>query len=101
MLMRRDVCFLDEAKEKEASLYSVMTGEEENDNGLQRSRMKHILSVGMRNELTDRQKSCVYDYYFTDLSVAEIAEKMQLSTATVYKHIRKAKQRLKKCVRYL
>ena len=62
--------------------------------------MKKILRLAMEHELTKRQHTCITMRYFDDLSVKEIAVRMNLKPTTVYKHLQKAKNALKKCSLY-
>lgn len=71
-------------------------------NGLNRSdevdtrkeRLKKILRVGLKQEITDRQRDCLTKRYLENMSVNDIADSMNIRPATVYKHIEKAKKRL-------
>lgn len=78
-------------------------------NGLNRSgepdirkeRLKKILRVGLKQEITDRQRDCLTKRYLENMSVNDIAESMNICPATVYKHIKKAKERLARLYNYL
>ena len=72
-----------------------------NDNNDKRKRMKKLLAAAIENELTERQKNCIMQYYYEKKSVKEIAENTGIRPTTVYKHIKKAKEALKKCRKYL
>lgn len=90
-----------ESQENEVSVRNFFDdkyngGEDEN-----RKRMKKLLYAGLKHELTDRQKVCIRMKYVDGLSAAEIANELDLSSATVYKHIRCGMKRLKKMVYYL
>lgn len=64
-------------------------------------RMKKIMHIAIENELTPRQHECITLRYLENLSVKEIAQQMELKPTTVYKHIHKAIDVLKKCSLYL
>lgn len=62
--------------------------------------MKKLLKIGLKNELTDKQRYCLINYY-SGRKVGEIAEELGVRPTTVYKHIKKARTALKKCGAYL
>ena len=66
-----------------------------------RKRMEAFLRIAIKNELTERQRTCIYRYYFDRMQVEDIAAMMGLKPTTVYKHIRLARKALKKCSVYL
>lgn len=66
-----------------------------------RTRMKKLIHICMEDELTDRQKDCLTMRVYQNMSVEDIAAKLGIRPTTVYKHITKAKEALKKCVKYL
>ena len=63
--------------------------------------MKKLIAVGIDTELTDRQKDCLAMRVYQNMSVEDIAAKLGIRPTTVYKHIKKAKEALKKCEKYL
>ena len=71
-------------------------------NGLNRSdkvdtrkeRLKKILRVGLKQEITDRQRDCLTKRYLENMSVNDIADCMNIRPATVYKHIERAKKKI-------
>lgn len=73
------------------SLYS-----QRGDNRKDLDRMKKMLCKAMKNQLTDRQRSCLSMYYFDGLKMWEIGEALGLSTSTVSRHIAAAIVKLKK-----
>lgn len=64
-------------------------------------RMKKIMHIALENELTQRQHECIVMRYFENIPVKEIAKKIGISPAAVYKHLRKAMCVFKKCAIYL
>ena len=64
-------------------------------------RMKKIMKVVLENELTKRQHDCIVMRYFENTPVKEIAEKIGITPAAVYKHLHKAMTTFKKCALYL
>ncbi len=64
-------------------------------------RMKKIMKIALENELTQRQHQCIVMRYFENIPVKQIAEKIGISPAAVYKHLHKAMCTFKKCAVYL
>ncbi len=92
---------IDEREEKEMSLFAFLNNREDGGNDNQRKRMKRILKLAMENELTDRQKVCINMKFYLGMKVGEIADKLDIKPATVYKHIRKGIAVMKHCAIYL
>ena len=72
-----------------------------NSNDARIQRMKKIMNIAMENELTQRQRDCIRMRYFENIPVKEIAEKIGICPATVYKHISRAIRIFRKCAVYL
>lgn len=89
-----------ESQEKEASILMYMD-DESGTNEKQRERMKKLLAQGIKHELTQRQRDCIGMKYIHKMTAEEIAAELDITAATVYKHIRMAKKRLKKLNYYL
>lgn len=66
-----------------------------------KNRMKKLIAISIDTELTDRQKDCLTMRVYQGLSTEEIAAELGIRPTTVYKHIKKAKEALKKCRKYL
>ena len=69
-------------------------------NRAQRERMKKILSRAIREELTGRQRDCLTLYYLHQKNMREIARILSLSPCTVSRHIKSAKEKLKRIASY-
>ena len=83
-----------QVQEKEAGkLQYEQSLSENNDN--ERQCMKELLRIGIREELTDKQRTCIMRYISGE-SVEKIAADLGLCVDTIYKHIRTAKKKLKK-----
>lgn len=65
-----------------------------------RERMKKILSMAVLNELTERQRVCIIDYYFNGKKQKEIAENLGIDSSTVSRHIIKARDKLRHIASY-
>ena len=62
--------------------------------------MKKILSMAVLNELTERQRICIIDYYFNGKKQKEIAENLGIDSSTVSRHIIKARDKLRHIASY-
>lgn len=62
--------------------------------------MINVLKDAMEGELTPRQLYCMHAYYFENKTQAEIAQEIGIGISAVNKHIKKAKERLYKVMRY-
>jgi RNA polymerase sigma factor (sigma-70 family) len=78
--------------------YSDFSSDETNDRDI--SKMKKILHKAINDELTDKQRYCVCQYYLQGRSMKSIASELQVNPSTVTRHIQNAKRRLKKVAKY-
>ena len=81
--------------------YSCISSKMSRDNSDIRNRMKKLIAIGIDTELTGRQKDCLTMRVYRNMSVEDIAAELGIRPTTVYKHIKKAKEALKKCRKYL
>lgn len=81
--------------------YSCVSSQGGGDNSSIRNRIKKLIHICMEDELTDRQKDCLTMRVYQKMSVEDIAAELGIRPTTVYKHIKKAKEALKKCRKYL
>jgi len=81
--------FLDLISNKEAE---VEDGEHQ--------RIVRMLSKAIEGELTQRQRDCVYLYYYQGKTVSEVAHELQINVPTASKHLKKARIRLADVLRY-
>ena len=58
-----------------------------------RDKMKKILSMAVLNELTERQRICIVDYYLNGKKEKEIAKELGVNSSTVSRHIMKARDK--------
>ena len=92
--------YMFDSQEKEAQVINYLkTTAETNDS--KHNRMKTLMLRRIRHELTDRQRDCISMKYIDGLRAEVIANRLGLSTATVYKHIRKGIERLRRLEYYL
>ena len=65
-----------------------------------REKMKKILSMAVLNELTERQRICIIDFYLNGKKEKEIAEELGVNSSTVSRHIMKARDKLRHIASY-
>ena len=57
-------------------------------------------SEQLEQELTPRQREMVFLYYDRGLKMSQIAQKLGVNRSTVSRTVKRAKQRLYRCLRY-
>lgn len=70
------------------------------DDGGEHLRMRGTLKRAMEGELTERQRDCLRLRYFEQKSVQEVAEIIGVTPPTVSKHLKKARERLRRVMEY-
>lgn len=63
-------------------------------------KMKQILSLAIKCELTNRQRECMQMYYIENIKMKDIAQTLCLSPSTVTRHIKAAKSKLQSIAKY-
>ena len=71
-----------------------------NDNRTRLTSAKRALRLGVEQELTGRQRTCVELYYFQGLTQEQIAQRLGVGKPTVCRHLQKARARLETVIRY-
>ncbi len=66
-----------------------------------RRNMIDIVKKIFNNELTETEKKVALDFWRDNLSVDELAEKYELSRASVYRNLNNAKKKLEKYIDYV
>ena len=66
-----------------------------------RRNMIDIVRKIFDNELTEIEKNVASDFWYNNLSVDELAEKYELSRASVYRNLNNAKKKLEKYIDYV
>jgi len=69
-------------------------------NDSERSRMKRILQKAILDELTDKQRYCICEYYISGRCMKDIADELNVNPSTVTRHIQSAIRRLKRVTKY-
>ena len=70
------------------------------DNALQMERLRRNLRQARERELTPRQRQLLELHYDRQLSVTEIARELGVHPSTVSRTLKRARQRLQRCLRY-
>ena len=78
----------------------VWMRENADDNSEQLARLKRNLRRAREQELTPRQREMVFLYYDRGLKMSQIAQKLGVNRSTVSRTVKRAKQRLYRCLRY-
>ena len=89
---------LSDGIERYYSHNNYLTSESSEDSRV--TRMKRLIASAMKNELTERQRTCIIKYYYDGLTVPEIAEDLGVKPTTVYKHLKLAMRSLKRISEY-
>ena len=71
------------------------------DNSKPREFIIEAVRQAMKEDLTSRQKECVSLYYLQGKTMKEIARMMEINTATVSRHLKKARIRLQRSLRFV
>lgn len=70
------------------------------DNGEQLARLRRNLRRAREQELTPRQRQILELYYDQGMNMPQIAEELGVNCSTVSRTLRRAKDRLNRCLRY-
>lgn len=96
--MRNKQLYLDVFTESLAGLQAYRRQGEEADT--EYSRILSALQKAVEGELTDRQRECVYLCFYQGLTARQAAQELHIHESTVSRHLKKAKLRLEKVLRY-
>lgn len=76
---------------------SLMGGD---SNSEKRQKIKHLLVDAMENDLTDRQRYCLTEYYFNGKKMKTIADELGVTPPVVTRHIQLGAAKLYKIAKY-
>lgn len=71
-----------------------------NTNSQNREKVMNILKKAMEKELTDKQRHCVYEYYFNGKKMKTIASELGVTPPVVTRHIQCGASKLYKFAKY-
>ena len=70
------------------------------DNSEQMERLRHNVTVALREDVTPRQRECMLLYYEKQLNMRQLGELMGIDKSTVSRTIKRGETRLRRCLRY-
>jgi DNA-directed RNA polymerase specialized sigma subunit len=76
---------------------SLMDGETNSEN---RQKVLKILMNVIENDLTDRQRHCVFEYYFNGKKMKTIASELGITPPVVTRHIQMGAAKVYKIAKY-
>ena len=79
---------------------TVWMREHAEDNSDQLERLRRTLRRAREQELTPRQREILALYYDRGLKMPQIARKLGINRSTVSRTVKRAKERLYRCLRY-
>ncbi len=79
---------------------SVWLYENSDDNSEQLSRLKRNLRTALKSELTPRQREILELCFFHNMNLTQIAQKLHRNKSTVSRTAKRAKDRLRRVLRY-
>ena len=79
---------------------TVWLRENSENNDLQLERMRRNLRMARQRELTPRQQEILSLYYDDRLTISQIARRLGINTSTVCRTLERARERLRRSLRY-
>lgn len=64
------------------------------------SQKRAVLPMILKDELTNRQRQVIEEYYIQQKSTREIAEKLGITSSAVLRLRHRAEKRIEQCLRY-
>ena len=64
-----------------------------------RKRIQMVNNI-INNELTEKQKQCMMMYYIQNMNTIEISKKLNICPSTAWRHIAKAKNKIRSISKY-
>jgi len=97
--MRKKLLSLDQITE---SLFSSDSYKQElfNMTDNRHRKMIDLMKNIMAGELTERQRVCMCKYYVDAMKMVDIADELGIGVSSVSRHIKKAKNRVEKTMKY-
>ena len=90
----------DRRKRTHSSDFTAWLQANSETNDLQLERMRRSLRIAREQELTPRQQEVLALYYNEQLTIAEIARRLEVNTSTVCRTLERARKRLRRALRY-
>ena len=98
--MSRRVSLPDFLGEEDSDINALFSDENETDKYSKRANVKRVLLRVIENELTERQKQIINLYYFKNMNIVSIAEKLEVSPASVSITMKRARNTIIKYMQY-
>lgn len=98
--MSRRVSLPDFLGEEDSDINALFSDENETDKYNKRANVKRVLLRVIENELTERQKQIINLYYFKNMNIVSIAEKLGVSPASVSITMKRARNTIIKYMQY-
>ncbi len=98
--MSRRVSLPDFLGEEDSDINALFSDENETDKYSKRANVKRVLLRVIENELTERQKQIINLYYFKNMNIVSIAEKLGVSPASVSITMKRARNTIIKYMQY-
>ena len=98
--MSRRVSLPDFLGEEDSNINALFSDENETDKYSKRANVKRVLLRVIENELTERQKQIINLYYFKNMNIVSIAEKLGVSPASVSITMKRARNTIIKYMQY-
>lgn len=97
--MRIKPLSMDSFTETMASI-NYYNNESDGSDDVKHRKMLCLLRNIMNGELTEKQKRCVFLYYGEMMKMKDVADEMGISVSSVSRHIKKARTRIEKTMKY-
>lgn len=85
---------------EQISSFNSYKNERSGDNSQRLKKIKQMMLQVIENELTGLQKVCLKQYYLENKNMKAISETLNISEATVSRHIKRGKVRIKRILKY-
>ena len=97
--MRKKSVYLDKFTESLISISNYRDGLTDSTDKNYEKMVNSIKNI-IKGELTEKQRSCILLYYGEKIKMKDIANQLGMGISSVSRHIKKAKERLKKTMGY-
>lgn len=97
--MRKKSVYLDKFTESLISISNYRDGLTDSTDKNYEKMVNSIKNI-IKGELTEKQRSCILLYYGERIKMKDIANQLGMGISSVSRHIKKAKERLKKTMGY-
>ena len=96
-MSRNELCAEEQIYDRLSYLAYTSSG---STNSQEKSRMKQVLFKAIKEELSQKQRICLIEYYIDGRKKKEIADRLSLNPSTVTRHIKRAEEKLRHIASY-